>query len=350
MTGKATKIHDSASWRVLGPQDLQADRERREFANDVLIGLSSDPKTLPSRYFYDEEGNRLFQKIMDLPEYYLTNCEMEIFHARKGRIADHLEGGPFNLVELGAGDGTKTTVLLEEFTSRGLEFRYVPIDICREAVRDLVEHCGNTLPQMKTEGIVSEYFDGLHWLSGLEAGRNMVLFLGSNIGNFSDPETRVFLHSLWNSMNEGDLLLLGFDLKKDLGLIMGAYNDPGGVTSAFNLNLLHRINRELEADFDVDSFEHFPTYNVYRGAMESYLVSRREQEVTLKALGQTFCFQPWEPIHTEVSRKFLESEIGTLAEATGYRVVEQFLDRRGWYVSSLWQVEKNGGPAGRECG
>ena len=349
MTGKATKVHDSASWRVLRPQDLQARKERRAFANDVLLGLFESPKSLPSRYFYDEEGNRLFQKIMDLPEYYLANCEMEIFHARRRQIADHLEDAPFNLVELGAGDGTKTTVLLEEFTSRNLDFRYVPIDICREAVRDLVEHCGHTLPQMKTEGLVSEYFDGLHWLSGIDGGRNVVLFLGSNIGNFTDSKKRVFLHSLWNSLNDGDFLLMGFDLKKDIGLLTGAYNDPGGVTAEFNLNLLRRINRELAADFDTNSFEHYATYNVFSGAMESYLVSRKEQVVTIEDLGQVFSFQPWEPIHTEVSRKFLESDIGILAGATGYKVVEQFLDRRGWYVNSLWQVVKTSGGDGRNA-
>lgn len=334
-------VASDASWRVLEAKEIQADRVRREFANDVLLGLFGRPKSLPSRYFYDEEGNRLFQKIMDLPEYYLTDCELEILGRHKERIARHLEGEEFTLVELGAGDGTKTRVLLEHFTGEELNFRYVPIDICQEAVAELVHRCGHALPEMPTEGLVSEYFEGLHWLSGLDRGRNVVLFLGSNIGNFDASKSRVFLHRLWNALNDGDYLLIGFDLKKDIGLLMRAYNDSQGVTARFNLNLLLRINRELGGQFQVENFEHYATYNTFSGAMESYLMSRRAQSVSVDGLRQSFSFEPWEPIHTEVSRKYLPAEIASLAQGTGFEIVEEMTDSRGYFVDSLWRVRKS---------
>lgn len=329
-----------ASWRVLEQKEIQAEKSRREFANDVLLGLFGRPRRLPSRYFYDEEGNRLFQRIMELPEYYLTDCELSIFRRHKDRIAGHLAGGRFNLVELGAGDGAKTKILLEHFLQQGLDFRYVPIDICQEAVAELVRHCGSVLPEMPTEGLVSEYFDGLHWISGLDEGKNVVLFLGSNVGNFTASEARVFLHSLWNALNDGDFLLIGFDLRKDIDTLVKAYSDSRGVTAEFNLNLLRRINRELGGDFRPERFAHYASYNFVSGAMESFLVSREAQTVTVEALRQRFAFEPWEPIHTEVSRKFLLSDITALAGETGFETVDEVSDSRGWFVDSLWRVRK----------
>ena len=340
MPSQESAGNGSASWRVLEQNEIQAEKARRAFANDVLLGLFGRPRKLPSRYFYDEEGNRLFQQIMDLPEYYLTDCELSILHHHKKRISGHLAGERFNLIELGAGDGTKTRVLLEHFIQRDLDFRYVPIDICQEAVADLVRHCGSVLPEMSTEGLVSEYFDGLHWISGLEEGRNVVLFLGSNIGNFTASEARVFLHSLWNALNDGDFLLIGFDLKKDIDLLVKAYSDSQGVTAEFNLNLLRRINRELGGDFQPRRFAHYASYNFVAGAMESFLVSRESQTVFIEALRQRFAFDPWEPIHTEVSRKFLRSDVAALAHETGFETVDEMTDPRGWFVDSLWRVRK----------
>jgi len=304
----------------------------------VLLGLYRSPKAIPSRHFYDEEGGRLFQAIMGLPEYYLTDCELEILETHRDRIAAHLGGGSFNLVELGAGDGKKTQVLLRAFLERGLDFRYVPIDICEPAVAELAGHCGRAFPQLAVEGLVSEYFDGLAWLAGLNDRRNVVLFLGSNIGNFGASEARVFLRSLWTSLNPGDLLLVGFDLKKDIDVLLRAYNDPQGVTARFNLNLLARINRELEADFRLERFEHYATYNVRTGAMESYVVSRERQAVTLGALRKSFSFEAWEPIHTEVSQKYLAADVAALAAETGFEAVEEMVDARGYFLDALWRV------------
>ena len=188
--------------------------------------------------------------------------------------------------------------------------------------------------------MVAEYFDGLKWLSNLNGQHNVVLFLGSNIGNFSHSEARVFLHSLWNALNDGDRILIGFDLKKDVQQLLRAYNDSQGVTAKFNLNLLRRINRELGGNFDLSQFQYYSTYNVLSGAIESYLVSCRKQVVHIEALGQSFLFQAWEPVHTEYSYKFLESDIALLAEKTGFRIVKHLYDSRKCFADSLWQVSK----------
>jgi dimethylhistidine N-methyltransferase len=340
MSKKGHKDMQKCAWRTLDHGEGRQRGGRQQFARDVLLGFFSSPKSLPSRHFYDEEGNRLFQKIMDLPEYYLTDCELDILETHKGRIAEGIGGKAFNLVELGAGDGKKTRVLLRHLTGLGLDFRYVPIDICQPALVQLIEDCERDLPRMSIEGLVSEYFDGLVWISGLNDRRNVVLFLGSNIGNFNASEARVFLRSLWSSLNHGDLALVGFDLKKDIELLMRAYNDPRGVTAQFNLNLLRRINRELGGDFDIESFEHYSTYDVLSGAMESYLLSRTRQRVFIDALKMSFAFEEWEPIHTEVSHKYLPGEISSMASETGFEIVDEMKDRRGWFVDSLWRVRK----------
>jgi dimethylhistidine N-methyltransferase len=340
MSEEGRSASPTCRWRVLAPHADPGERGRQAFARDVLLGLYRVPKAIPSRHFYDAEGSRLFQRIMALPEYYLTDCELEILETHRGRIAARVGREPFNLVELGAGDGAKTQVLLRHFVEQGLDFRYVPIDICEPAVAQLAGHCERHLPGLAVEGLVSEYFDGLAWLAGLNDRRNVVLFLGSNIGNFNASEARVFLRSLWTSLNDGDLLLVGFDLKKEIDVLLRAYNDPQGVTAAFNLNLLARINRELGGDFRPGAFEHYASFNVLTGAMESYLVSRRCQAVGIESLRKTFAFEAWEPIHTEVSQKYLPADVAALAAATGFEAVDELRDARGWFLDALWRVGK----------
>jgi L-histidine N-alpha-methyltransferase len=332
----------TAHYQVLQTQDVQISESHEAFALDVLIGLAQAPKSLPSKYFYDEEGSKLFQQITELPEYYLTQCESEIFHSKKEEIARLINGRRFNLVELGAGDGRKTKILLEHFLQAGLDFRYVPIDICEAAVKGLIGGLNKHLPKVPLEGLVADYCDGLKWLSTMNGHRNVVLFLGSSIGNFSYSETREFLYGLWNALEDGDYLLIGFDLKKDIQLLERAYNDSKDVTARFNLNLLHRINRELGGNFSTDQFQHYSSYNAVSGAIESYLISRQEQVVDIEALNQSFSFEAWEPIHTEYSYKYLESDIASLAEETGFTIVAQLKDPKGYFVDSAWQVSKGG--------
>jgi L-histidine N-alpha-methyltransferase len=331
-----------AQYQVLRPHDVRVSETHEAFALDVLIGLSQTPKSLPSKYFYDAKGSKLFQQITELPEYYLTKCEFEIFQDKKGEIADLIGENQFNLVELGAGDGRKTKILLEHFMEVGLDFRYVPIDICEAAVEGLIGGLDKHSPQLPIEGLVADYCDGLKWLCNMNGHRNVVLFLGSSIGNFSYSEAREFLYGLWNALEDGDYLLIGFDLKKDIQLLERAYNDSQDVTARFNLNLLHRINRELGGNFDADQFQHYSSYNALSGAMESYLISRQEQVVDIEALNQSFSFEAWEPVHTEYSYKYLESDIASLAEETGFSIVAQLMDSKGYFVDSLWQVCKSG--------
>ncbi|NVB38630.1 L-histidine N(alpha)-methyltransferase [Pseudenhygromyxa sp. WMMC2535] len=325
---------------TLDPSKLESN-EREQFALDVLMGLSTERRSLPSKYFYDAEGSRLFQKITSLAEYYPTRCEAEILRQHRDEMVELLSSRPTTIVELGAGDGTKTRILLEACAKRKLDIEYVPVDISRDALEWLVDALQDELPEIPTRGIVSEYFDALRWLNVENSERRkLVLMLGSNIGNFNPAQTRVFMRTLWNSCNPGDLVLTGFDLKKDIDVMLAAYNDREGVTRDFNLNLLRRINTELDGDFNLASFQHFGTYNVFSGAMESYLVSLRRQEVSIGALNKSFTFDPWEPIFVEYSFKFLTSDVEDLARETGFRPVGAWQDERGWFTDALWRVHK----------
>jgi L-histidine Nalpha-methyltransferase len=328
----------STQSRVLRAVDKEIYPGDETFARDVIDGLTRTPKSLPSKYFYDDEGSRLFRQITELPEYYLTRCEHEILQTHRQELAALLAGGPFNLVELGAGDGRKTKVLLEHFLDEGLDFRYIPIDICEAAVRDLIGNLKQCWAHLPSEGLTAEYSQGLRWLSERKEQRNLVLFLGSNIGNFSQEGMQLFLASVREALSEGDLLLIGFDLIKDVPLIEKAYNDSRGITARFNLNLLQRINRDLGGNFRSDRFRFFSHFDRSSGAVESCLISGRKQVVELERLHRSFIFEDEEPIHTERSQKYLESEVVRLAQETGFAVVRQMKDQRGYFLDSLWQA------------
>ena len=311
-----------------------------DFASDVDAGLSRPQKTISSKYLYDAEGDRLFQCIMELPEYYLTRCEFEILRENRDKILALMGDDPVNLVELGAGDGKKTFLLLEHFLEKGMQFRYVPIDISESAIKGLIKNCCECYSEMIIEGLVAEYFDGLKWLASQNQRRNFVLFLGSNIGNFTQAETELFLRGLWDALNDGDLVLIGFDLKKDVSRIKDAYDDSQGVTAQFNLNLLRRINQEMGGNFNIDQFEHYCTYNEHMGAVESCLISSKKQEVCIDGLDKTFYFEEKEPLHVEYSHKFSEQDIARLAEKAGFKIIAQFYDSDRLFVDSIWQVVK----------
>lgn len=330
--------------KFLNPADFATTfGDHDTFALDILVGLSEQRKAIPSRYMYDDEGSRLFEEITRLPEYYVTECERQALAGSKEQIARHVQNAPFNLVEFGPGDGHKTKILIEHFLERKLEFQYVPIDISKGAIEGLSASMQQDFPDLSLSAIVSEYFSGIKWLNRRSSRRNFVLFMGSNIGNFSHAQARFFLRNLWNCLKNGDILLIGFDLKKDIEMLLSAYNDPKGVTAAFNLNILRRINRELGGNFDLSKFRHFGTYDVFSGAMESYLVSLEQQEVLIEEIGRSFTFRPWEPIHTEYSYKYLESDINILAEETLFVVNEHFYDPKRWFIDSVWEVRKTNG-------
>ncbi len=322
----------------------------RAFALDVLEGLSQRPKRIPSVYLYDKRGSELFRQITELEEYYLTGSEHEILSVSKEDISQSLPRQSFNLIELGSGDGRKTVLLIDHFIKKQLDFEYITLDISPESVNGLTLSLERMFsPGLKVTGIIAEYFDGLKWLANKSRSKNLTLFLGSNIGNFDYQAARRFLRHLWDCLNPDDQLLIGFDLKKEIGVLNRAYNDPGGITREFNMNLLDRINRELGGEFDMDKFVYYSGYQVAMGAVESYLVSTERQEVFIRDLDRVFSFEAWEPIHTESSYKFAEHEIVCLAAETGFQVQKDFFDSRRYFVDSLWRVIKPGTAAPNTC-
>jgi len=307
------------------------------FAKDILDGLSKEPKQLSSKYFYDAKGDKLFQDIMNMPEYYLTDCEFEIFETQKDQILSLIGDQEFDLIELGAGDGTKTKVLLEYFLEKKAQFNYAPIDISQNVLDLLSDDLCQNMPAVSCQPLQGDYFDVLGRLSQSRQIKKVVLFLGANIGNLKPSESLDFLTKVQKSLSPGDLLIIGFDLKKDPSVILNAYNDSAGITAAFNLNLLSRINKELNADFKVDNFQHWETYNPMTGATKSYLISRKEQTVNLKSIDETIHFKAWEAIDMELSQKFDLEAIEKLARASGFEVIEHLMDSRAFFVDSVWQ-------------
>lgn len=321
---------------------MKKSRSITRFAEEVLKGLSSSPKYLSSKYFYDDEGSRIFQKIMQMPEYYLTDCELEIFQNQRQEIFEAFDhkGKSFDLIELGAGDGMKTVVLLQHFLTQGALFEYVPVDISGEAVKKLTQMMSKRLPSLKINGKTGDYFEMMDTINRYDHSKKILLFLGSNIGNFNEREVRSFLEKLHAVMQNNDLLFIGFDLKKDSDVILKAYNDPHGFTAAFNLNLLMRINRELRADFNPDQFEHEEFYDAATGRAESYLFSLKKQRVNFPDFHQSISFEKGESVFMERSQKYDEHMVSDMAKESGFEIVRNFYDDRLYYMNSLWRLKE----------
>jgi len=319
-------------------KDDASEDSLQTFAEDVYHGLSQPAKRLPCKYIYDAKGSELFSRIMELPEYYPTWCEKEIFKIHRSELAEAFGHTAFNVVELGAGDGQKTCILIETLLDRQCDFTYVPLDISEAAVNGLADRFTCKYPTLPINGIISDYFDGLKWLSDQNHCRNVILFLGSTIGNFTPRGRDHFFQNLRRSINTGDMILIGFDMVKDIKILIRAYNDARGVTAAFNRNILKRINRELDGDFDLDGFRYYSTWDVTAGAIQSYQVSCRRQRVRIGKLDRSFDFQPWEPIHIESSHKFTPEQIAGMASENGFKVVGRFFDSRRYFLDSLWQA------------
>lgn len=303
-----------------------------EFGEEVYNGLTSSQKYLSSAFFYDQQGDALFQQIMELPEYYLTRSEFEILEKNTSefiRLFDSPQG--FDLFELGAGDGKKTKLLLRAFLKSNLNLSYLPIDISENALQGLSTNLKKELPDLKVLPLKGTYFGSLNKIASFRLRKKVILFLGSNIGNLPPATAVSFLQKTRTAMEKEDLLVIGFDLKKDPGIILQAYNDSQGVTAAFNKNILSRINRELKGNFDVDAFEHWPLYDPQVGEARSYLISQKEQEVLIKELNLTVQFRKWESIHTEISRKFDEASIIEMAEDSGLKVAGFYSDAKDYF-------------------
>jgi len=306
-----------------------------DFKQDVLHGLRNKLKALPSRYFYDAKGDALFQRIMRLEEYYLPGCEKEIIENATENIADILYGrtSQWNVIELGAGDGSKTKALLKGFEQKGISVNYIPLDISSNVLQINRDNILGELPGISYEGVAGNYFRTFHTVKR-KFSHNLILYLGSNIGNYTNERAVKFLQWLRKGMTDRDIALIAFDLKKQPHTILKAYNDSQGITRLFNLNLLERINRELNGDFIIDNFDHYPYYEPVSGTAYSYLVSLKDQIVTID--GESFHFDKYELIHTEISKKYDLTEIHTLSVAGGFDVKLHFHDRRKYYSLSIF--------------
>lgn len=309
----------------------------KTFAKEVDAGLDAPKKSLPSRYFYDKKGDEIFVRIMNMPEYYLTDAELEIFNCQTPELIKSfgMNGEHFEVVELGAGDGVKVVKLLKQLV--GHNFTYTPIDISINAIEKLKNRLLGEIPGLDFEGQQGEYFDVLDSLKAV--GKKVILFLGSNIGNLTDSRAHEFMVKISESMNSHDKLLIGFDLKKNPAVIKNAYNDPHGYTRDFNLNLLCRINRELGGDFIIHKFKHSPEYNSDTGAALSYLESLEEQTVHINATGKSYKFRKGERIHTEISRKYDLETIHKIAKYTGLIVKKTFFDSRKYFIDVLFEKD-----------
>jgi L-histidine N-alpha-methyltransferase len=309
------------------------------FKQEVLEGLNSSPKYLSSKYFYDTKGDKLFQDIMALPEYYLTNSEFEIFNLHTQSISEIFSGNKqgFDLFELGAGDGYKTKVLLRYLSKNSFDFTYKPIDISQHAIDQLSESLATELPDVIVDAEKGEYFEVLERLKGYNFRKKVIMILGSNIGNLLHPRAIEFLSKLKETMNHDDLLFMGFDQRKNPQTVLDAYNDSTGVTAAFNKNILERINSELAGDFDLSKFKHWEVYNPETGTAKSYLVATEKQVVNIEALKLTVEFDAWETIHTEISQKYDDKTIQWLANESDLDIVTQFSDSKNYYKNYVFR-------------
>lgn len=314
-------------------------RQDTDFAKDILKGLISSPKQLSSKYFYNDTGTQLFQKIMRMPEYYPTNCEYEIFSTQTHYICKSFNEGvsAINIIELGAGDGLKTEILLTHLVKNKNIFKYTPIDISAKANDIISQRLQKQHPTIKIEAKTGDYFEVLNTLNQNQGIRKVVLFLGSTIGNFKQKEAAYFLQQLHRLLSPNDLLFIGFDLLKDPHIMHNAYNDAQGYSAAFNLNILQRINEELGADFVLDNFIHYPIFNPMEGAIQTFLISKKNQLVEIKALNKIIEFTAWEALQLEHSRKFNSSQVYALAKESGFSIEKNFYSHNHFYLNSLWK-------------
>lgn len=296
------------------------------FADDVRRGLTARPKILFPKYFYDDLGSKLFEAICRLPEYYLTRAEREILSHHAREIADSIEG-PVRLIELGSGSAEKTRYLIEALLERQKELHYLPIDISDESLESSSRELLKAYPQLSITAYASDYFTALRAIAETDSSqRTIALFLGSNIGNLDPEEAQDFFREVRNVLRPTDALLVGADLKKSAAVLVPAYDDPLGVTAAFNLNLLVRINRELGGQFDIKKFEHRAIYNEELGRVELYLVSLARQTVRIQAIDVEASFEEGETIYTESSYKFDLERLAELARAPGFSLEQTWFD------------------------
>ncbi len=313
-------------------------------AKAVRKGLASQRKRLPPWLFYDEAGSRLFDAITELPEYYLTRTEREIFAQNAGAIiAQAADGVRLRITELGAGSAEKTRLLLKAAVERQRTVLYEPVDVSASALDGACERIGREIPGVTVAPRVMDYTHGDGHSFDLDrprrGERQLVLYIGSSIGNFEPSEAAELLQRVRAGLKTGDSFLLGVDLVKEDSILLAAYDDAAGVTAAFNRNLLARLNRELDADFDTEAFAHLPLWNVTASRIEMHLVSRVAQRVRLASLNLEVEFAVGETIHTENSYKFQPGHAESLLAEAGFAPAARWTDKNGWFAVCLGRVE-----------
>jgi len=305
-------------------------RTGAQLVEDARRGLTATVKKLPPMYLYDERGSQLFDAICDTPEYYPTRTEAALLEWVAPEVMRRAR--PRQLVELGSGAARKTRLLLEALHEVGGD-HYVPMDVSEVTLRQSAERLATVYPWLRVTGLVGDYSETLSRLPPAE--RRLVAFLGGTIGNYEDAEAEAFLSSIRAALGPDDAFLLGADLVKDPAVLHAAYNDAAGLTAAFNKNLLAVLNRELGADFDLESFGHLAFYDVERSQIEMHLRSAKDQSVRLPALDLEVAFREGETLHTEISRKFSRDRIAALLERSGFRLEAWFTPENDYFSLSL---------------
>ena len=314
-----------------------ATKIEKTFAEEISLSLGKTSKSIHPKFFYDKKGSDLFEKICSVSEYYPTRTEISILEKLQNELSSFLDED-FRLVELGSGSSTKTRLILDFLTSSQKTTEYFPIDIS-EILAESSEELLNDYKNLSITGIIDTYEGGLEFLKTYDEKNNLIIFLGSSFGNFSPIDGYQFLEKVYDTMKTGDLFLIGLDLVKDKTILESAYNDLEGITSKFNLNVLSRINDELDADFNLNNFSHHAIYNEKDQRIEMYLKSLVDQSIIVSKSDLELKLKKDELIHTEYSHKYRLSQIHDLLDDVGFDLKHTWFDDKKYF--SLTLVSKN---------
>jgi len=311
------------------------DNFENKIKDEILIGLKSKAKNVSSKFFYDEKGSKIFDTITNHQDYYLTNKEIEILGILKNELPKLLNENIIDVIELGPGDGSKSKILIDGFLENNYKVNYYPIDISIQALSDIRKNL-NINSNLKITGIHAEFIEGLNYLKNKSKNKKLILFLGSNIGNFNKSKSKSFIKEIKINLNKSDSILIGFDLKKDIKVLTRAYNDSSDLTKKFNLNLLTRINNLFNANFNLNNFDHNGIYNAHLGAMESYLISKKKQKVFFRKVNTIIEFSEYEAIHVEYSFKYNKQDISDLLQQNNPDKIKYFYDKKKYFTDVLY--------------
>ncbi len=314
-------------------QNIDAEACAPSLRDDVLQGLFADQKTLPSKYFYDEKGMRIFARICQSDEYYLTRAENRMLKEKAAAIIASAQ--PQNIIELGSGSSDKIRFFLDACGRRNIRCKYWPLDVCSEALATMTGILAAEYPWLRINALVGDYGNGLEAVGLPQNERNLALFMGSTIGNLTHPQAVSFLRRIRLLVGAQGRLLVGMDRVKDVATLTAAYNDAQGLTAQFNMNILEVLNGRMGANFEADKFEHRAVYNESQSRIEMHLVSKEEQSVYFESLDKRLALRRDETIRTEISRKFCDDEIESLLSESGFAFERHYVSDNGYFSLAL---------------